>query len=448
MKGCFPHLTVVILVLVFSNASSAQFPCNPADSVTSCCGADSGYLGYSWDLGFCDTLHAVAWPETDTCFISCFMETCDTICINDPGEKLPCFLYVPLLVTHDSNTFYAGLPGPEPDSVWVQDSILGFVVPLAWTRTNPTAYCSLSTYWNENAMSSYDPRFPRSLWRHFQPSQLDSNRMAWLAGQSGGLEWTGFLSLANDSSWYYFGEDQDSALVPPHMWMAALPLQPSCRRWWEGERTLLATLTFRIEDTMQVCIDSTWWPASNHLKFTRYDVRSYTPRDNLPLCITVPPRLDVTSPNGGENCCAGKTREITWSYEGFAGPLVRIDYSTDGGTNWLSIEESTQNDGTCDWTIPVTSSDRCLVRVSDAVDGDPYDRSDDVFTIFLAGDANSDGHIHIADVMYLINYLFIDGSPPDPLWLGDCNRDQAVDVTDLMYLMNYLFIGGSPPHCP
>jgi len=63
------------------------------------------------------------------------------------------------------------------------------------------------------------------------------------------------------------------------------------------------------------------------------------------------------------------------------------------------------------------------------------------------GDANGDDVIDIADVIYLINYLFIDGSPPDPLPVGDCNCDEVVDIADVMYLINYLFIGGSPPHC-
>ncbi len=66
---------------------------------------------------------------------------------------------------------------------------------------------------------------------------------------------------------------------------------------------------------------------------------------------------------------------------------------------------------------------------------------------YIRGDANADGLIDIADVMYLINYLFLDGSPPDPLWVGDCNCDEVVDVADVMHLINYLFIGGSPPGC-
>ena len=63
------------------------------------------------------------------------------------------------------------------------------------------------------------------------------------------------------------------------------------------------------------------------------------------------------------------------------------------------------------------------------------------------GDANGDGKIDIADVVYLVNYLFIDGPAPDPICLGDANCDGKVDIADVVYLVNYLFIGGSPPGC-
>jgi hypothetical protein len=66
---------------------------------------------------------------------------------------------------------------------------------------------------------------------------------------------------------------------------------------------------------------------------------------------------------------------------------------------------------------------------------------------YTRGDVNKDGIIDVADVMYLINYLFIGGSAPDPMWLGDATCDDVVDVADVMYLINYLFIGGSAPSC-
>ena len=64
---------------------------------------------------------------------------------------------------------------------------------------------------------------------------------------------------------------------------------------------------------------------------------------------------------------------------------------------------------------------------------------------FIVGDANGDEVVDVADVMYLINYLFLAGPAPDPLEAGDANSDGVVDIADTMYLINYLFIGGSPP---
>jgi hypothetical protein len=61
------------------------------------------------------------------------------------------------------------------------------------------------------------------------------------------------------------------------------------------------------------------------------------------------------------------------------------------------------------------------------------------------GDATGDGQVDISDVILLINYLFIGGSPPEPLSGGDANGDCVVDVADVVYLTNYLFTGGSRP---
>jgi hypothetical protein len=63
----------------------------------------------------------------------------------------------------------------------------------------------------------------------------------------------------------------------------------------------------------------------------------------------------------------------------------------------------------------------------------------------LPGDLNADGKVNVADVSYLINYLFIGGPPPEPEWTGDTNADCQVNTTDVIYLINYLFIGGPAP---
>ena len=63
------------------------------------------------------------------------------------------------------------------------------------------------------------------------------------------------------------------------------------------------------------------------------------------------------------------------------------------------------------------------------------------------GDANGDGNLSVSDVVYLVNYLFKGGPPPDPLEAGDANCDGLVNVADVIYLINYLFKGGPAPAC-
>jgi hypothetical protein len=68
-----------------------------------------------------------------------------------------------------------------------------------------------------------------------------------------------------------------------------------------------------------------------------------------------------------------------------------------------------------------------------------------LFPPWVFGDANGDGTVDVADVVYLINYLFIEGLPPEPMAAGDANDDCVVDIADVVYLLNYLFLEGDPP---
>jgi hypothetical protein len=66
---------------------------------------------------------------------------------------------------------------------------------------------------------------------------------------------------------------------------------------------------------------------------------------------------------------------------------------------------------------------------------------------YLVGDVNSDGFINVVDVVYLVNYLFINGPAPDPVESGDANCDHTINAADVVYLINYLYIDGPPPGC-
>ncbi len=63
----------------------------------------------------------------------------------------------------------------------------------------------------------------------------------------------------------------------------------------------------------------------------------------------------------------------------------------------------------------------------------------------VPGDADGNGMVNIADVVYLINYIFSGGPPPTPLLAGDADCSGALNIADAVYLVNYIFAGGPPP---
>jgi len=65
------------------------------------------------------------------------------------------------------------------------------------------------------------------------------------------------------------------------------------------------------------------------------------------------------------------------------------------------------------------------------------------------GDVNCNQQVTIADVVYLIIYLFKSGAPPCVhLRIGDVNCDGKVEIGDVIYLIRYLFKSGQPPGDP
>jgi hypothetical protein len=303
-----------------------------------------GLFSLSWsqcpedpnDHGECDTLNVTCWE------------------CNQPDTGSFYFIRYPMWVTHDV---------PDP----LIDSIGAFVIPLCYTHTNPSSFCSLSQYWNKISWSSSN--LPRSIFRHLIVSPTDTihNWMMDLYDAGNSEEWNGIILDLDGVS---------------HFWLTMIPTGTEDQRFGPGTHVLLATMTFKMQDTMHVYIDSCLWPPSSQLVFSRSDGVTYTPRMNLPGNYWIgPPQIRVTSPNGGEVWIVGTTHDITWISENFDEPNVKIEYSTNSGSSWLPVINSTANTGSYPWLIPSPVSPNCLVKVSDAVDGDPYDVSDGTFSI-------------------------------------------------------------------
>ena len=139
--------------------------------------------------------------------------------------------------------------------------------------------------------------------------------------------------------------------------------------------------------------------------------------------------ITLTSPNGGEDWEVGSDHAITWNSVGTIAN-VRIAYSQNNGGAWSEVAASTANDGSYDWTVPDTPSENCLVRVSDAADGDPSDVSDAVFTITRPNQAP------VVDSSISDTILVVDGAD----FIRDINASPAVftdpDDDELSYSAN------------
>ncbi len=67
----------------------------------------------------------------------------------------------------------------------------------------------------------------------------------------------------------------------------------------------------------------------------------------------------------------------------------------------------------------------------------------------LRGDADDNNQINVADLTFLVNYIFKGGDIVDCYEEGDVNADGNILINDLVLMVNYVFKGGiSPESCP
>lgn len=61
------------------------------------------------------------------------------------------------------------------------------------------------------------------------------------------------------------------------------------------------------------------------------------------------------------------------------------------------------------------------------------------------GDANASGNYDIADIVYLIRYIFSGGPAPLDSHGGDVNCDHLCDISDVVYMLQFIFAYGPAP---
>ncbi len=93
----------------------------------------------------------------------------------------------------------------------------------------------------------------------------------------------------------------------------------------------------------------------------------------------------------------------------------------------------------------VNGMDNCPGNYNpDQADGD-LDGIGDVCDSVLCGDTNDDDIVNVSDAVYIINYVFMGGNPPNPIQSGDANCDEIANISDAVWVINYVFAGGYNP---
>ena len=290
MNGNLLFVTVMALIIpMWAVSAPAQCPEQPNDN------------------GICDTMYVEVYE-------------CDWLFIGEPKR-----VRVPIRVTSD-------IPNPTIDS------IAGMTMPLCFTSSNSGAQCFLDPMRNGTDLWHC---WDNSCIFHHLPTVDDPQERNWMMDlweQGLGLEWdTRVLDLSQGNNF----------------WMALVPTGTQDQRFCGGSRVLVATMTFTVDDTMTICVDTCFWPPGGRLWFSRSDAVTYTPRHSLPYCFS------VSYPDTGD-CNADCTIDI--------GDLVYL-------INYLFRN------------------------------GDPP-------APVGVGDANCDGVVDIGDVVYLVGFLYKGAAAP------------------------------------
>ena len=167
------------------------------------------------------------------------------------------------------------------------------------------------------------------------------------------------------------------------------------------------------------------------------------PDDGLPVALTNPSQSLTLSKSSGA-LASGESDTCQWlTLSSSSGELASgaadtivctfISVGVDTGIYNSNIVITSNDPDSSDnpWTVPVE------LTVTSA-------------PVFTCGDINGNGQgPNVADLTYLVDYLYFSGSPPPVMEAADVDGSGGnPNIADLTYLVDYLFHGGSDLNCP
>ena len=168
------------------------------------------------------------------------------------------------------------------------------------------------------------------------------------------------------------------------------------------------------------------------------------------------------------------TQEVTLAYPDsllqmfmlFTGEITPLSVDSTVDVNYVHVEGHTRILVTTAWPTEwppeyagifsgllfsyTGSGELVTVEVADWQDGIVPTRIEVSGGGTACGDADGSSIVNIGDVVYLIQYIFAAGPPPDPVTDGDADCDSLVNINDVVYLLSFIFDAGPAPcnSCP
>jgi len=203
-----------------------------------------------------------------------------------------------------------------------------------------------------------------------------------------------------------------------------------------------------IESLGESCIY--WWSAR---AFDGYEYSDWSPSETFVVNATPEPPLSFQAlypPDTGGLPVFNMLTEFWWERSYDPDPLDTIRYKLEiavdsNFTFVLTIDSIDDESYTMIDSLQFGTHYWWRVTAFDNTGMSTMSSNTPDFWTWTLGDLDHSHTVNIADLVFLVDFLFHGCIPPWPLFVADINGNCSVNVVDLTYLVEYLFFSGPAP---
>jgi hypothetical protein len=203
------------------------------------------------------------------------------------------------------------------------------------------------------------------------------------------------------------------------------------------------------DSTLCVKIDTAFYPPTTVLEFTPLSTGQALHPEFIQGCLALgaTPTPELLEPPDQAILCSPDTFDLVWSNSG--GNLsYTLEYASDSNFTTGVVTLTPLEDTSYTVSLPKETYFWHVKSFNSCGKESPYQEPPAGFLVYQSGDANNDGLVDLSDAIGILNYLYRNGTEPEPLQSGNANCDEIVDINDAIWLLNYLFKAGLPACCP